>query len=311
MKKKSLLLVSLLILGLLVTSCGSDGDKDLSDSGKYNVVTTTTLVGDLVKNIGQDHINVKSLMGPGVDPHMYNASAGDVSLMHEADMVIYNGLNLEGKMGEVFENLRNRDKLILAIGNEIDKAELLEWPEYPGNYDPHIWFDVENWKTAALGVTEVLKELDPENSEDFDRNLEAHLAELDELIQYIEDRKEELPEEKRVLVTAHDAFNYFGNAYGFKVKGLQGINTSTEAATSDVRNLANYIVENEIKAIFIESSVPRKSIEALQEAVKAQGFHVEIGGELYSDSTGDVGTPAETYIGTFKENIDTIVDALK
>lgn len=311
MKKKSLLLVSLLILGLLVTSCGSDGDKDLSDSGKYNVVTTTTLVGDLVKNIGQDHINVKSLMGPGVDPHMYNASAGDVSLMHEADMVIYNGLNLEGKMGEVFENLRNRDKLILAIGNEIDKAELLEWPEYPGNYDPHIWFDVENWKTAALGVTEVLKELDPENSEDFDRNLEAHLTELDELIQYIEDRKEELPEEKRVLVTAHDAFNYFGNAYGFKVKGLQGINTSTEAATSDVRNLANYIVENEIKAIFIESSVPRKSIEALQEAVKAQGFNVEIGGELYSDSTGDVGTPAETYIGTFKENIDTIVDALK
>lgn len=311
MKKKSLFLISLLVLGLLVTSCESNGDKDLSDSGKYNVVTTTTLVGDLVKNIGQDHINVKSLMGLGVDPHMYNASAGDVSLMHEADMVIYNGLNLEGKMGEVFENLRNRDKLILAIGNEIDKAELLEWPEYPGNYDPHIWFDVENWKTAALGVTEVLKELDPENSEDFDRNLETHLAELDELIQYIEDRKEELPEEKRVLVTAHDAFNYFGNAYGFKVKGLQGINTSTEAATSDVRNLANYIVENEIKAIFIESSVPRKSIEALQEAVKAQGFNVEIGGELYSDSTGDVGTPAETYIGTFKENIDTIVDALK
>lgn len=309
MKKRNLFLFSVLVLGLVMVACGSN--EVIEDSGKYSVVTTTTLVGDVVKNIGKEHVDVKSLMGPGVDSHMYKASAGDVSLMHGADMVIYNGLQLEGRMGDVFENLRSKDKLILAMSNAIDKTELLDFETNPGSYDPHIWFDVELWKTGAKGVAEILKELDPENSEDFDKNLEEYLLELDELIDYIETRVAELPEEKRILVTAHDAFNYFGNAYGFKVRGLQGINTGTEAATSDVTDLANYIVEKEIKAIFIESSVPRKSIEALQEAVKAQNFNVEIGGELYSDSTGDVGTDAESYIGTFKENIDTIVDALK
>ena len=167
------------------------------------------------------------------------------------------------------------------------------------------------WKEAAVKAGEGLVNLDPENKVEYEKNLEEYLLQLDELEEYINKRVEELPEEKRILVTAHDAFSYFGRAYGFDVKGLQGISTASEAGTSDVRELADFIVENEVKAIFVESSVPRKSIEALQEAVKAQGFDVEIGGELYSDSTGDAGTDAETYIGTFKANIDTIVDALK
>ena len=309
MKRKGLLL-TVLIFSLVLAGCTPRGQIEFDES-KYNIVTTTTLVGDLVKNIGGDNVNVISLMGPGIDPHTYKASAGDVTRMQEADMVIYSGLHLEGKMGDVFEKIEEVDKLILSVSDDIDEDKLLDFITSPGNFDPHIWFDVSLWKEAAIKTAEGLKELDKENSEEYDKNLEAYLLELDDLENYIKTRVEELPREKRILVTAHDAFSYFGRAYDFDVKGLQGISTSAEASTSNVRELADFIVENEVKAIFIESSVPRKSIEALQEAVDSRGFKVDIGGELYSDSTGDAGTEEETYIGTFKANIDTIVDALK
>lgn len=302
-------ITTLIVVMVLAIGCGNS--NKVVDNGKYNVVATTTLAGDLVKSIAGEHVNVQTLMGPGVDPHLYKASAGDVKLMQAANMVVYNGLHLEGKMGDIFDNLKNSDKLIVAASDDIQEENLIDFVTNPGNYDPHIWFDVSLWKQAAKSVAEGLKKLDSENSEAYDANLEKYLEELDRLDEYIRDRASELPEDKRILVTAHDAFNYFGNAYGFEVKGLQGISTDSEAGTSDVRELANFIVEKEIKAIFVESSVPRKSIEALQEAVKAQGFQVEIGGELYSDSTGDADTDAETYIGTFTSNIDTIVDALK
>lgn len=286
-------------------------NNEVEENGKYNVVTTTTLVGDLVNQIAGDKVNVISLMGPGVDPHLYKASAGDVTKMQKADMVAYSGLHLEGKMGDIFEDLRGGDKLIVAATDNINRDELLDFITVPGSYDPHVWFDVEMWEYAAENIFNGLVELDPENKEFFEENYKAYGEELDELEDYIESRISEVAEDKRILITAHDAFQYFGRAYGFQVEGLQGISTDAEAGTSDVRELANFIVEKEIKAIFVESSVPRKNIEALQEAVKAQGFDVEIGGELYSDSTGDGGTPAETYIGTFMANIDIIVDALK
>lgn len=299
----------ILALSLLLVACKRQ--EKFPDNGKPNVVATTSLVGDLVENIGGDRVNVRSLMGPGVDPHMYKASAGDVTSMQGADMVVYNGLHLEGKMGDVFENLGRIDKLIVAVSSGIDEDRFLDFETNPGNFDPHIWFDVSLWKEGAKNVNKGLKELKPEDSRIFDENLEAYLRDLDELEAYIRARSEELPKGKRILVTAHDAFSYFGRAYDFQVKGLQGISTSAEAGTSNVRNLANFIVENQVRAIFIESSVPRKSVEALQEAVWAQGFDVEIGGELYSDSTGGEGSGADTYIGTFRANIDTIVDALK
>lgn len=307
-KKLSILILGLIVLGLL-TSCVNR--EYFPDNGKYNVVATTTLVGDLVANIGGDKVNIISLMGPGVDPHLYKASAGDVTKMQKADMVVYNGLHLEGKMGELFEQIEDIDKYTITVSNGLDEAKLLDFITNPGNFDPHIWFDVELWKDGAIEVNKGLKNMDPANSKSYDENLEAYLLELDELNDYIHTRIEEIPEDKRILITAHDAFSYFGRAYGFQVKGLQGISTSSEAGTKDVRNLAEFIVEKEIKSIFIESSVPRKSIEALQEAVRAKGFNVEIGGELYSDSTGDASDGADTYIGTFKANIDTIVDGLK
>ena len=308
MKKITIGIITVLALALIVTGCGA---PKVEENGKYNVVTTTTLIGDLTKQIGGEYVNVQELMGPGVDPHLYKASAGDVGKMQNANMVIYNGLHLEGKMGDVFEDIRGKDKLIIAVSDNIDEGKLLDFVTSPGAYDPHVWFDVSLWKEAAAEVTRGLKELDSEHSSEYDSNLEKYLGDLDELDSYIKGRTEELPKENRILITAHDAFSYFGEAYGFEVLGLQGISTASEAGTSDVRELANYIVENKIKAIFVESSVPRKAIEALQEAVRAQGFDVEIGGELYSDSTGDTGSDAETYIGTFKANIDTIVNALK
>ena len=308
MKKVTLGIIGVLMLTLLVTGCGA---PKVEDNGKYNVVTTTTLIGDLTKQIGGEYVNVQELMGPGVDPHLYKASAGDVGKMQNANMVIYNGLHLEGKMGDVFEDTRGKDKLIIAVSDNIDESKFLDFVTSPGAFDPHIWFDVSLWEEAAKEVTRGLKELDSEHSSEYDVNLEKYLLELEDLNKYIKERAAELDENERILITAHDAFSYFGEAYGFEVMGLQGISTASEAGTSDVRELANYIVLNKIKAIFVESSVPRKAIEALQEAVRAQGFDVEIGGELYSDSTGDTGSDAETYIGTFKANIDTIVNALK
>lgn len=308
MKKIISMIVALSFMVVILGGCTTE-NKTSNEEYKPKVVVTTTIIGDVVKNIAGDLVEVEALMGPGVDPHLYKAGAGDVQRMGKADMVIYNGLHLEGKMGEVFENIKG--KVIFAANEKLPESELLDFETNPGFFDPHVWFDIQIWKLATERIAEGLKELDPENGKTYDENLAKYLVELDELDQYIRDRVEELDPENRILVTAHDAFQYFGNQYGLQVRGLQGISTDAEVGTSDVRNLADFIVEKQIKSVFLESSVPERNIKALQEAVKAKGFTVEIGGELYSDSTGNPGTPAESYIGTVKENIDTIVDALK
>lgn len=307
MKKVVSYIVILLIIAMILTGC--NGNTGTPDDGRLKVVTTTTLIADVVRQLAGDLVDVQALMGPGVDPHLYKASAGDVQRMSNADMVVYNGLHLEGKMSDVFENIKG--KIIFAVSDDIEDDRLLDFASNPGYYDPHIWFDVSIWKSATVKIAEGLRELDPQNQDIYDANLESYLDKLDELDQYVRDRTAELDESQRILITAHDAFKYFGHQYGFVVMGLQGISTDAEAGTADIRNLANFIVEKQIKAIFVESSVPRKNIEALKEAVNAKGFDVKIGGQLYSDSTGDIGTDAESYIGTVKSNIDTIVDALK
>ncbi len=214
-------------------------------------------------------------------------------------------------MGEIFESLSGQGSTVICIEDGIHRRVLLISEDDENVYDPHIWFDVSIWKAASEIVAQGLIDADPDNEQAYKGNLENYLKELDDLDNYIKGRAAELPEEQRVLVTAHDAFSYFGNAYGFEVKGLQGISTEAEAGTGDVSSLAAFIADRQIKAIFIESSVPPKTITALQDAVKAIGFDVSIGGELYSDALGDEDSGAETYILTFKSNIDTIVDALK
>ncbi len=305
---RNLLVLSLAII-LFLTGCQKAATNENNDTLK--IVATTTMLADLAEVIGGDHVTVNGLMGPGIDPHLYQASAGDVTLMQKADVVVYNGLHLEGKMGEIFESLTDRGSIVIRIEDGLSEDELLSWENDPSIHDPHIWFDVSLWKAAAKTVADKLSEADSAHKEDYLNNLEEYLVELDDLDTYIKDRVSEIPKEQRVLVTAHDAFNYFGKAYGFEVKGLQGISTDAEAGTADVSKLADFITERKIKAIFVESSVPPKTIEALQAAVKAKGFDVSIGGELYSDSLGGKDSGADTYLLTVKANIDTIADALK
>lgn len=298
-----------LILSLILTGC--QNAVSVKDSDTLNIVATTTMLADLAEVIGQEHVTVNGLMGPGIDPHLYQASAGDVTRMQEADIVVYNGLHLEGKMGEIFESLTDRGSTVICIEDGIQEEDLLSWAEDTSVHDPHIWFDVSLWKDAAQIVADKLSEADPGHEKDYAENLKSYLIELDDLDAYMKNRVSELPKEQRILITAHDAFSYFGRAYGFEVRGLQGISTDAEAGTGDVSNLASFITEKKIKAIFVESSVPPKTIEALQAAVKANGFDVAIGGQLYSDSLGSEDSDANTYILTVKSNIDTIVDALK
>ena len=305
------LLGAIMSFTLLLAGCSAPAANTNSAKDKLNVVATTTMLADLSSIIGGERVTVNGLMGPGIDPHLYQASAGDVSLMQKADVVVYNGLHLEGKMGEIFENLSRQGPAVICIENGLDESKLLAWEADSSVHDPHIWFDVSLWKEAAKTVAGGLSQADPDGKAAYESNLADYLKKLDETDTYIRNRAAELPESQRVLVTAHDAFQYFGKAYGFEVRGLQGISTDAEAGTADVSDLAAFIVERQIKAIFVESSVPPKTIEALQAAVKAKGFDVSIGGQLYSDSLGDASSGADTYILTVKANIDTIVDALK
>lgn len=304
----SLFLIFLIFISAF-TGCGMITEK--TDNGKINVIATTTMLADLAKIIGGDKINLTQLMGPGIDPHLYKASAGDVIKMQNADVVICHGLHLEGKMGDIFLSITNFGKDVICIEEGLKSSYLISNEDNPNIYDPHIWFDVDIWKDCAKYLTQKLCETDYENSKTYTTNLKSYLIQLDELDKYIISRIEEIPPKQRVLITAHDAFRYFGEAYGFTVIGLQGINTDSQASTSDIRELADFISENKIGAVFIESSVPAKNIQALLDAVNARGFDVKIGGELYSDSLGDSSSGCESYILTFKSNIDTIVDALK
>jgi len=278
---------------------------------KLNVVCTTTMITDLVENIGGENLNIQGLMGSGVDPHLYKASEGDVSKLVNADIIFYNGLHLEGKLVEVFEKMGSSAKTPIALGEELDKNTLIGSDYFASNYDPHVWFDIEYFKQFAKKVEEVLSEKDAENTASYQKNLITYLSELDVLQKQVESIIENLPEDKRILVTAHDAFNYFGKAYGFEVMGLQGLSTATEAGVQDVRNISAFIIENDIKAIFVESSVPKRTIEALKQAVKSKGHDVDIGGTLYSDALGSADSIEGTYIGMFEYNVRTIVEALK
>jgi len=285
--------------------------NDQNNNGRLNVVTTTTLLTDLLTNIGGDAINIQGLMGSGVDPHLYKASEGDVMKLANADLIFYGGLHLEGKLVEVFEKMERQQINTIAVADALDTNTLIGSDYFASNYDPHIWFDVRNWELITTFVVKKLSEANPKNKTLYEENGRIYMAKLKTLDADIKSTINTLPEEKRILVTAHDAFNYFGNAYKFEVVGLQGLSTATEAGVQDVQNLANLIIEKNIKAIFVESSVPKRTIEALQAAVNSKNHHVEIGGTLYSDALGNPGTMEGTYIGMFRYNVNTIVKALK
>ena len=291
------------------SACGGDGaDSDRTD-GTIKAVATIGMIADIVENVGGENVHVDGLMGPGIDPHLYKASAGDVALMSGADMIFYNGLHLEAKMADIFERMSGRVRTVAVAGGLPDE-ELLSSATYAGQHDPHVWFDVLMWKNAVAAARDALIDMDAAGADGYRTRADQYLSRLDSLHAYVQVEAAKVPEVQRVIITSHDAFRYLGRAYGFEVRGLQGISTASEAGAADVQNLAAFIVERRIPAIFVESSVSGRSIEAVQAAARAQGWEVVIGGELYSDAMGNPDTPEGTYPGMVRHNIDTIVAAL-
>lgn len=273
------------------------------------MVTTTNLVADTARRVGGDLVIVDSLMGPGVDPHLYKASESDVRRLSQADLILYSGLHLEGKMTDILVKMA-RGRPVVALSDAIPEEARREPPEFAGLYDPHVWFDVRLWRLAVEPVVEALSALVPEHGEAFRTNGDAYAAELDALDAWIRERIASVPPERRVLVTAHDAFGYFGAAYGMDVVGIQGISTQSEAGLRDVERVVDLVAERRVPAIFVESSVPRRTSESVQAAVRDRGHEVVIGGQLYSDSLGAADTPEGTYVGAVRHNVNTIVNAL-
>lgn len=303
------LLLLALIMGVSACAAPVAATEDDITARPIRVVTTTGMVSDVVRNVGGERVDVRALMGPGIDPHQYKASEGDVLRLGTADIVFYSGLHLEAKVGDVLERMGDRIRT-KAITDDIDRGLLLKPDDYEGQYDPHVWFDVSLWSWTVDTVRDALIELDPGSANLYRANAERYRSELDDLHRYALEQAARIPEEQRVLVTAHDAFSYFGRAYGFEVRGLQGISTAAEAGASDVRGLADFLAERQIRAIFVESSVPVRNVEAVQAAVRSRGWDIAIGGELFSDAMGTEGTPEGTYIGMVRHNIDTITKAL-
>ena len=301
--------IAIIPLLVVVAACG-DWTQEPSDSDTVKVVATTNIVADLVRTIGGPEVEVEALMGPGIDPHLYKASAGDVRRMSSAEAIFYSGIHLEGKMSEVLERMGERGMRTVAVAECVPEEDLIESAGFSGLHDPHVWFDVGLWSQTVGCVVETLVALDPDGAEKYRQRATDYAEELKALDGWVRDRVQDLAPEQRILVTAHDAFGYYGRAYGFEVRGLLGVSTASEAGTSDIQELADFIVEQEIPAIFVETSVPPRYVQALQEAVRARGFGVEIGGSLYSDALGDSGTPEGSYAGTVRANVETIVTAL-
>lgn len=314
MKKSplTLIIISLFLIGFLAACANASASSltpDSDSSGKLNVVATTGQIHDAVLNIAGDAVNLTGLLGPGVDPHLYVPTEGDVTTFSEADIIFYNGLHLEAQMTRVMNQMANRGVTVVAVGDTLPTDRLLNW-DSSAPYDPHVWNDPQLWSLAVETIRDTLIKADPGNADSYRQNTEAYLAEIAAADTFIKEQVTRIPADKRVMITAHDAFGYFARTYGFGVRGLQGISTESEASTADVQQLADFIVERQIPAIFIESSVPPRNIEAVQAAVKARGFEVVIGGSLFSDALGDPGTPEGTYTGMLRHNAKTLADAL-
>jgi len=301
--------LAVLLLVACVAGCGGGHDAQ-PGAGKIKATCTTSMVADAVKQVGGKYVEVTALMGPGVDPHLYKTTAGDNSRLARADIVFYNGLLLEGKMTEVFEALAKR-KPVVAVAGKIDHKLLLASPGAAGHPDPHIWFDVSLWIEAVKVVRQALCELDGGHAGDYNKSAADYLARLEKLHNWCKSRAEELPKEKRILITSHDAYNYFGRAYGFEVIGVQGISTEEQATSRAIVDLTNLIRERGVKAIFTESSVSPKAVEAVIENCRKAGRQVEEGGKIFSDAMDEPHKPAGNYVGMVEHNVNTIVEALK
>jgi manganese/zinc/iron transport system substrate-binding protein len=323
--RRQLILLGLVLLGIALSGCGTSGatsaplvepshEVQPKITAKYagaypiQVVCTTGMVADQVRNIGGKHVQVVALMGDGVDPHLYKASPADVSQLNRADIIFFSGLHLEGKLAELLDRMQSR-KPTVAVAEKIDEAKILH--DEHGAHDPHVWFDVSLWSEASGAVHEALAEFDPPHAADYAQAIEKYAANLATLHTQAKDDLATVPKEQRVLVTAHDAFQYFGRAYDLEVRGIQGISTDGEASVKHVNELVDFLVQRKIKAVFVETSVSNQNVRSLIEGCAAQNHTITIGGELFSDAMGAEGTPEGTYEGMVRHNVQTIVKALK
>lgn len=301
--------VMLALLLFVLTACAANEEPKDTKKG-LSVVCTTGMIGDLAAHILGNRGVVESLMGPGVDPHYYKATQGDLAKLSTADIIFYNGLFLEGKMEDIFEKM-SRSKTVVAVSRNIPEKRLRRPNGAGSEHDPHIWFDVALWSETIETVIEVLSKADPEGRDVYLKNGVDYKNKLMELHNWAKAEIMTIPKGQRVLITAHDAFGYFGLAYDIEVRGLQGISTVAEYGVNDVSQLVQYIVNNKVKAIFVESSVPERSINAVREGCRAKDWPVEVGGTLYSDAMGGVGSGADNYIGMVRSNVNTIVKGLR
>ncbi|MGE3163312.1 MAG: metal ABC transporter solute-binding protein, Zn/Mn family [Planctomycetota bacterium] len=288
----------------------SSAPATYSGPGPIGVTCTVGMLADLVRAVGGNRLEVTTLMGPGTDPHLYKTSPGDVKQLGAADLVLYCGHHLEGKMGDTLERVSRRTPTV-AVCERIDPTRLLGDPEAPDAVDPHLWFDVTLWREAADVIRAALAAFDPSHASAYEDRARALATDLTELDRWVRDQIARIPENRRVLVTAHDAFRYFGRAYGVEVLAIQGLSTDSEASVQKVNELVSTIVERGIRAVFVESTVSAKNIRSLVEGCAARGHTVAIGGSLFSDAMGAAGTPGGTYSGMVRHNVQTIVEALK
>lgn len=305
-----------LIAVLLAFGCkpkASDQSSKVSTMDTpYKVVCTVGMITDIVRNVTGDYAEVEGLIGEGVDPHLYKPTRSDVVKLSGADVVFYNGLLLEGKMTDVLVNVASTGKPVRAVTEAIlDETDyLLEKNDGSEYTDPHVWMDVSGWAKAVPVVAETLAAYDSANAETYRTNAAVYVAKLEALDAYANKVMATIPSEQRVLVTAHDAFNYLGRAYSIEVRGIQGVSTESEAGVRDLENLVDFIVKQQIPAVFVETSVADKNVRALVEGAKARGHDVVIGGSLFSDAMGQGGTYEGTYIGMIDHNVTTITNAL-
>ncbi|XOT26439.1 manganese ABC transporter substrate-binding protein/adhesin MntA [Bacillus subtilis subsp. subtilis] len=302
------LMAAVLFATFALTGCGTDSAGKSADQ-QLQVTATTSQIADAAENIGGKHVKVTSLMGSGVDPHLYKASQGDTKKLMSADVVLYSGLHLEGKMEDVLQKIGEQQQSA-AVAEAIPKNKLI--PAGEGKtFDPHVWFSIPLWIYAVDEIEAQFSKAMPQHADAFRKNAKEYKEDLQYLDKWSRKEIAHIPEKSRVLVTAHDAFAYFGNEYGFKVKGLQGLSTDSDYGLRDVQELVDLLTEKQIKAVFVESSVSEKSINAVVEGAKEKGHTVTIGGQLYSDAMGEKGTKEGTYEGMFRHNINTITKALK
>ncbi|MBC5636790.1 zinc ABC transporter substrate-binding protein [Ornithinibacillus sp. BX22] len=295
-----------LSISFVLGACSADDKTSANPDGKIKIVTTIAQIAEPLSVIGGEHVEVESLMGPSVDPHLYNATHGDITKITNADVVFYNGLNLEANMVDIFDEI-SASKPVLAIGEVLPENQLLE--DETGAVDPHVWFDLDLWKQGLEAAVEELKEYAPDFADDFEASKQAYFAEMDEVKDEAM-KLSEIPSNKRYLVTAHDAFGYFGRMHNLEVVGLQGLSTDDEIGVSDIQETIQIIKEYNVPAVFIESSINDSSITAVIEGAKGEGVIVALGGELFSDAMGEAGTVEGTYLGMYRHNVETIFEAL-